>query len=162
MPSFNSPNGLTPIPFLRMGINENHIEIKFFDFEITHAEITRRLNLQPTNFWVMGDKYLMGSADVKIEKNRNNNFWGHELKTESNDWIGELANKFIDEIIVPRIKIIKELTDVYHGEFSIVQYMYDGCNPGLYFNKRQMQILSDCGLELNIDIYVLYGAEKIR
>jgi hypothetical protein len=26
---------------------------------------------------------------------------------------------------------------------------------GLYFNKEELQILNDCGLELNIDIYVL-------
>ena len=143
-----------------MRINKNHIEIKFFDFEVSHDEITRRLNLQPTNFWVKGDKYLVGPADMRTEKNRNKNYWGHEVKTESNDWVGELANKFIDEIVVPRTKMIKELTDEYHGEFSVVQYMYDGCNPGLYFDKRQIKILNDCGLELNIDIYVLSDVEK--
>jgi hypothetical protein len=139
--------------------NRNHIEIKFFDFEVSHDEITRRLNLQPTNFWVKGDKYLVGPIDKRTEKNRKN-YWGHEVKTESNDWIGELANKFIDEIVVPRTKFIKELTDEYHGEFSVVQYMYDACNPGLYFDKRQIKILNDCGLELNIDIYVLSDVEK--
>jgi hypothetical protein len=148
--------------FRTMKVNKNHIELKFFDFEVSHEEITTRLNLQPTNHWVKGDKYLVGTEGLRTEKSRNKNYWGHEVKTESNDWIGELANKFIGEIIVPRTKAIKALTNTYHGEFSVVQYMYDGCNPGLYFDKRQIGILNDCGLELNIDIYVLSDVEKVN
>jgi hypothetical protein len=142
-----------------MRVNRNHIEIKFFDFEVSHDEITRHLDLKPTHFWIKGDTYLVGPANGRTEKNRNRNYWGHEVETESNDWIGDLADKFLNEIIVPRTTAIKELTEKCHGEFSVVQYMYDGCNPGLYFSKRQIKILNDCGLELNIDIYVLSDVE---
>jgi hypothetical protein len=142
-----------------MRLNRNHIEIKFFDFDVPHDDITGLLELKPTHFWIKPDKYLVGPANGRTEKNRNTNYWGFVIKTETNDWIGDLANSFLVEIVVPRKRAIKELTDKYHGVFSVVQYMHEGCNPGLYFDKAQIQILNESGLELDIDIYVLSETE---
>jgi hypothetical protein len=144
--------------FRTMKLNKNHIEIKFFDFSITHDEVTTILGLIPTHKWMKDEEYFVGPK--KIKKIRKGNFWGHELYAETNDFIGDQVEEFLKSIIAPRTSQIKELTDKYHGEFSVVQYMYDGCNPGLYFDKGQLKILNDCGLELNIDIYVLTDIEK--
>jgi len=133
--------------------NQNHIEIKFFDFSLPHDEVTNILGLTPTHQWTKGEEHFVGPKRNK--KIRKENYWGYENHTETNDFIGDQIEDFLKTIVIPRTSKIKELTDRFHGEFSIVQYLYDGCNPGLYFDKRQIKILNDCGLELNIDIYVL-------
>ena len=140
--------------------NENHIEIKFFDFDITHDEFTRAIGLQPTHFWSRNDPYQIGPITKRKEMLRRETFWGFEIKSITNDFIGEKAKAFLIDIIVPRIEKIKFLTKKYHGEFSVVQYMYNGCNPGLYFDKEQLSILHNSGLELNVDIYVLSDNEN--
>ena len=136
--------------------NENHIEIKFFDFDITHDELSKIIGLQPTHIWVKGDKLKSG----RLEKIRKENYWGFEIMTKTNDFIGDQAKAFLVDIVVSRTEKIKMLTDKYHGEFSVVQYMYNGCNPGLYFDKEQLNILHNAGLDLNVDIYVLSDNEN--
>ena len=95
-----------------------------------------------------------------FEKIRKENYWGFEIMTKTNDFIGDQAKAFLVDIVVSRTEKIKMLTDKYHGEFSVVQYMYNGCNPGLYFDKEQLNILHNAGLDLNVDIYVLSDNEN--
>jgi len=134
-----------------MKSNENYIQLKFFGFNIDHKEISDSMGLQPTQKWSKGDKYKSG----RLEKIRKENHWGFEIVTETNDFIGDQAKAFLADIVLPRTREIRSLTNTCHGEFSIIQYMYDSVNPGLYLDKDQIGILHDCGLELNVDIYVL-------
>lgn len=138
-----------------MKLNENIVELKIFDFEVAHQDISHQLNLSPTRIWVKGEEYLFGDPRNEVKKIRENNLWEYRSTTISNDWIGDQVTNFIQEIILPRQETIKKFADKYLAEFSVVQFMYDGCNPGLYFDKKAMKVLSDCGLELNIDLYVL-------
>jgi len=135
--------------------NKNHIELKFYDFAISHKDLTELIKLTPNNFWVIGDNYKIGPPNRSGERIRTSNFWGFDKFVESNEYIGDLAEDFISNIIVPRIQEIKSLTDKYHGEFSVVQYMFEGCNPGFCLSKNHIDILSKCGLALNVDFYVL-------
>jgi len=137
-----------------MPLNENYVELKFFDFP-DHSEITKILNLEPTSIWKRGDEYIFGDRPKGVKKIRENNYWEYRSTMISNDWIGDQIKQFLERIITPRKDVIRSLTDKYPAEFSIVQFMYDGCNPGLYFDKRAMSTLNDSGLELNIDLYVL-------
>jgi Domain of unknown function (DUF4279) len=121
--------------------------------------LTDLIGLTSRNFWKIGDSYKFGSANSNGERIRTSNFWCFDKFAESNEYIGDLAEDFIDKVIVPRITVIKSLTDKYHGEFSLVQYMYEGCNPGFCLNKKHIDILSKCGLSLNVDFYVLSQSE---
>ena len=141
-----------------MRLNENYIELKIFDFE-NHEEISNILNLKPTNVWKKGEEYLFGDKTKGIKKIRKENYWEYRSKEITNEWIGNQIEKFIKEIIEPRIELIKKISNKFHSEFSVVQYMYDGCNPGLYFDKKILKVINECGLELNIDFYVLQGTE---
>jgi hypothetical protein len=114
-----------------MKLNKNHIEIKFFDFSIKHDEVTTILELNPTHSWMKDEEYFVGPK--KTKKIRTENFWGHEVYTETNEFIGDQVGEFLKSIVAPRKAQIKELTDRFHGEFSIIQYLYDGCNPGTLF-----------------------------
>ncbi len=138
-----------------MRLNRNIVEIKFYDFDLTHDELSNEIDLKPTHRWTKGDKYGYGPVEKRNELKRKETFWGYQFEKETTDFIGDQIKEFLIGVVVPRIEKIKELTDKYHGEFSVVQYMYEGCNPGLYFDKEQIDILHQCGLELNVDIYVL-------
>ena len=135
-----------------MKLNLNHIELKFFDFDISIENLSSLLNLKPTKSWLKGDL-------VSYNKNsgilRKQNYWGFEYKTETNEFIGNDIEKFINEIIKPRIKLIKELTKLSHGEFGVTQYYSIGINPGYYFTKKDLEIIYKSGLELNVDCYIM-------
>ncbi|MGB4775268.1 MAG: DUF4279 domain-containing protein [Daejeonella sp.] len=142
-----------------MQTNKNIIELKISDFEVEHEEITYLLDLNPTHIWIKGEEYLFGNKN-QVKKTMEKNYWKYNSTALSNAWIGEQLERFIEDIIVPRKDALKMIAARFHVELSIVQYLYDSCNPGLYFDKKVLKILSDCGLELNIDLYVLTQDEN--
>ena len=138
-----------------MPTNENIGELKIFDFDTDYRRITDLLDLNPTKFWNKGEEYIFGDKRKGIKKIRESNYWEYRSTNVSNGWTGDHIEKFIEEIIIPRKNILKTITAKFHTELSVVQYMYESCNPGLYFDKKAIKILNECGLELNIDLYVL-------
>jgi len=140
--------------------NENHIELKLFDFDLSHEEISITLGIESTKKWYKDENYSLDSESKKTTRLRKENYWGLEVVTVTNDYIGDQVDDFINTIVIPRTERIKKLTENSWGEFSIVQYMYDGCNPGFFLEKKQIAILSNCGLGLNVDIYVLSQSDE--
>ncbi|MEP0987897.1 DUF4279 domain-containing protein [Ekhidna sp.] len=136
-------------------MNRNHIELKFFDFDLTHEELSRTLELDPTHRWYKDEEYMAGSKTKPVPMKRKQSYWGHEILTLTNGYIGDQIKEFLKSLITPRIAKIQKLTEKYHGEFSVVQYMYDGCNPGFFLDPDQLELINKCGLGLNIDFYVL-------
>jgi hypothetical protein len=135
-------------------VNQNHIILGFFEFDFSPNFFTKEMGLQPHDTGSKGDKYFIGSKK-DIEKVHEYNFWRHELKTHSNDFIGDLITKYIDEIIKPRLDIIKRLTKNSNVQLKIVQYYYDGFNPGIYIDADHNKILADINCSIDIDLYCL-------
>lgn len=134
--------------------NQNHIIIGFFEFDFSPDIFTKDLGLQPLHKGVNGEKYLTGSKK-NVEKVHKCNMWTYEYKTYSNDFIGELIAKFIDEILKPRVDSIKRLTKNCEVQFRIVQYYYGGCNPGIYIESDHNKILADINASIDLDLYCL-------
>jgi hypothetical protein len=65
---------------------------------------------------------------------------------------------FIDKIVIPKRNAIQELSKACEVEFSIIQYMHYGCNPGFCLDNSQLRILTEIGAELNVDIYCLWDS----
>jgi len=79
----------------------------------------------------------------------------HQVVVKKNrHWIGNQIDEFIDNVIKPRQEKIKEIISTCDSEFSIVQYIYEGCNPGLHFENDRLKIIADIGAEIDVDIYV--------
>ncbi len=152
-----------PIPYKIeiLNLNQNHIEIKIFDFEKGYQEINDLLGLKPTAKWLKNDEYLVGQSPNQTTRLRKENYWGYEHFKETNDYIGNQIDDFIKKIIVPRTKSLRDLANKYHTEFSVVQYMYESCNPGFFLEQSQLEILAQCGFGLNVDIYVLSEKNEI-
>ncbi len=90
-------------------VNQNHIILGFFGFEFLPEIFTEELRLDPLVRGTKGEKYLAGSIN-QVEKVHDFNMWTHEIKSYSNDWIGDMIAKFIDDKISPRINTIIRLT----------------------------------------------------
>ena len=135
-------------------VNQNHIILGFFEFDFSPDIFTKEMGIQPHDKGLKGDKYFVGSKK-DVEKSHKYNFWRHELKIHSNDFIGDLIAKYIDETIKPRVDIIKRLTKDSNVQLRIVQYYYDGCNPGIHINSDHNKILADINCSIDIDLYCL-------
>ena len=78
------------------------------------------------------------------------------MKINSNEFIGDIIDKFFKEIIIPRIDLIKEIGQKCEAvRFIIVQYYYTGNNPGYGFEKEQIKVLAEINAEVDMDIYCL-------
>jgi hypothetical protein len=135
-------------------LNQNHIILRFIDFDLDPDEITKNLALEPLSIARKGQEYFVGPKRMK--KIWESNHWDYEIKTKTNDFIGETVNLFFDEIIAPRINEIKEISQKSRiTRLILVQYYYTGCNPGYGFEKEQVKILADINAEIDMDIYCL-------
>jgi len=136
-------------------INRNHLIFRFLDFDFDPELISKKLELEPLSTGQKGDEYFVG-PQKQISKFRECSHWDYEWKIKSNDFIGDLIDKFFKEIIIPRLGLIKDIgANCKTIRFIIVQYYYTGHNPGYGFEKEQIKILADINAEIDMDIYCL-------
>jgi hypothetical protein len=138
--------------------NRNHIIFGFYDFDVHPDKITDSLDLKPTKTGLKGEEYEVG-GQKKIRKTRDCNFWEIELKTLTNDFIGDLVDKFVNDFIKDRIKEIKMFSDNCQCKLTVVQYYRDSWNPGYFFSRDLVRLLADINAEIDIDTYCL-GEDK--
>jgi len=137
-----------------MEINQNHVILGFIDFDFNPDEITEKLELNPLSIARKGEEYFVGKR--KVKKTWECNHWDYELKTITNDFIGETINDFFETVIEPRFEIIKDISSKSEiTRLIIVQYYYTGCNPGYSLNKKEVKMLAEINAEIDIDIYCL-------
>lgn len=133
-------------------LNEDHIILWFINFDFPHDEISRILGLQPTRIAIKGEEVLLKDSTPAGRKHRKT-YWAYEWRFDTVDFIGDAAERFIQEVIGPRINEIRDLAKRCDAEFKIAQYYYDGFNPGYHFSVDSLKILSEAGLDLDIDVY---------
>ena len=135
-------------------INQNHVILRFIDFDFNPEVITNKIGLEPLSIARQGEEYFVGSQ--KIRKIWEFNHWDYELKTKTNDFIGDTISQFFNETIIPRLNEIKEISQKSRiTRLIVVQYYYTGHNPGYEFDKEQIKILADINAEIDMDIYCL-------
>jgi Domain of unknown function (DUF4279) len=136
-------------------VNQNHISLSLFDFNSDPSEISKALDLSPSSTGIKGESYLVGPPAKRIQKIREYSRWQYEWKLHTNEFIGDIIEKFIKEIIIPRKEKLIHLANSSTIQFQVVQYYYDGCNPGVHIEKSSMEMLGAIGASLDVDIYCL-------
>ncbi len=132
--------------------NRSHIILWFLNFDFPHDEITAKLDLQPTRIVTKGQEQATSVGTKKISRHT---FWEYEWRSQGNEFIGDIVEQFVEQIIKPRVQRIRALATQIDAEFKIVQYYYDGFNPGYHFTKETLQTLIDASLEMDIETYCL-------
>ncbi|PID55848.1 hypothetical protein CSB45_14150 [candidate division KSB3 bacterium] len=138
-----------------MKADQNHIAIRLEGFSCSPEELTEKIGLKPTWVALKNQEYHIGTADNRITKKYKTNCWQFRVDKEDQSWVSDQVREFLEEHIRPRKKQIKQVVSSCEGELSIVHYIFEGCNPGLHFGKEEIELLSETGLELDIDIYCL-------
>jgi len=138
-----------------MDINENHTTLKLFEFTCSLEELTNRIGLEPTQSGIKGQIWRLAAKPVEIVRTWPHNHWEYRVTKNESKSISDQIDEFVDEVLLPRIEPLKEIISSCEAELSVVQYYYTGCNPGLHFGNRRLKLISDIGLELDIDIYCL-------
>ena len=134
--------------------NQNHVILRFVDFDFDPDYITKKLELKPLSIGRQGEEYFVGPQ--QICKVWEFNHWDYEIKTKNNDFIGDTVDLFFNKIISPRLDKIKEISlKSKITRLTIVQYYYSGHNPGYGFEREQVKILTDINAEIDMDIYCL-------
>ena len=135
--------------------NQNHVKLLIYNFDYHPNQISERLTAEPHSIGVKGESYEIGPPHNRITKTHEYNYWEHEFKLLTNEFIGDIIEKYVDDFIMPNISYFKELAVDGDIQFIVIQYYYDGCNPGFHFDKRVVKILSDLGASIDIDLYCL-------
>jgi hypothetical protein len=136
-------------------VNQNHLIIRFLDFDFSPDLITKKMGLEPTSTGQKGEEYFIG-PQKENSKFRECSHWDYEWKIKTNDFICDLFDRFFKEIIISRIDSIKNIgLNCKTTRLIIVQYYYSGQNPGYGFVKEQIKILADINAEVDMDIYCL-------
>lgn len=130
-------------------MNENHVAIKIFDFVAPPQELGSLFGLEPTKTARKGDEYGI------LKKTYPWNFWEHRRVRNEDRFIGDLAAEFIATVLEPRKEALKQVLSGCSGEFSVVQYLNNGCNAGFHLGRSALRTICDLGIELDVDIFCL-------
>ena len=127
---------------------EYKIFLKIHDFECSPIDLTREIGLEATKSWQKGDPV----PNSKIKRKQNT--WQYGFETESISDL-ELKKKSLLEIILRHQDDLSPITRAYPSELSVVMYLYEIINPGIFFEKEYLSVLSSLEIGINIDIYFL-------
>lgn len=134
-------------------MNEVSIAIKISKFEIEADELTSKLNLVPTHYHYKGDSFIVNTGKGQLEKFYEYNYWEYRVEIRSNEWVQLLIDNFIDGIIVDRKNVLKDLNKESSIEFFVGVNFYNEANPGFHFEAKRLALLSEIGLDLDLDLY---------
>jgi hypothetical protein len=135
--------------------NQNHLKLVIYGFDYQPNLISEKLMIEPHSVGIKGESYEIGSPQNRIKKTHEYSYWEHEWKVYTNDFVGDIVEKYVDDFVRPNMASLIELSEDSDLQFTVVQYYYDGCNPGFHFDKRVVKILSDLGASIDIDLYCL-------
>jgi hypothetical protein len=136
-------------------INKNYLLLRLFGFEFEPDKMTEFLSLTPEITGKKGEDYYVGPSK-SLKRVWEYNHWEYEFKKITSEYIGVVISSFFDEIIKPRLGILKKISKKCPTiRLVVVQYYYDDCNPGYNLTKEQIKILAEIKGEIELDIYCL-------
>jgi len=138
--------------------NRAYLYLRIFDFICHQDKISEQIGLVPTGTRQRGEEYIitLGKNKKQLKRISDITLWEYERKIVSNDFIGDLVEAFITDVIEPRIAEINGLADPKRIIFNITHYYYTSNNPGVFISSKQMKTLADINAELDVDIYSLH------
>lgn len=130
--------------------SKNKAFIKIHDFECGIDEISDTLEIQPTDSWLKGELIPNRKGNIR----RKQSTWEYESTVPISEPIEKHINSLLDTF-KSKTEILKEFSHTYYTELTLVIYEYESGNTGLIIEKEVIEKISELGLTLDIDIYVL-------
>ncbi len=132
--------------------NEIWLDFCVWDFEdVSHEEISRILDLEPTKICVKGTKkrpFLKSPV-------WGSNGWRFQASKDVFVSFEEQMEQMLD-IIESRKKAFEVVCNKYYCELSLALYIYVGSStPSVHFDKRYLKVMEGLNVEFDIDIILL-------
>ena len=134
-----------------MSFIKNDLNLCFCIWEyedITHEEISSKLNLSPRKVYVKGEKI---TPSTRIAQN-NGWVYGPPYFNE-NDF--ETQMREILDVLEPNIPVLKEFSKKYRCEFSCAIFLNNKkeSTPWIHLDKRFNNFIREVDAEFDFDIY---------
>ncbi|MBS1948773.1 MAG: DUF4279 domain-containing protein [Bacteroidetes bacterium] len=139
---------------------KNEVVLNFIiaDFEgITHDEITKTLDVNPTWVHVKGQK-----RSPKFTIISKNNVWSMDSGLGKYASFKDQMNALLD-ILESKKDLFKSFCEKYYCEFSCTIYIYydnDESTPWIHLDERYNKLASELRIEFDIDLYCLPNKES--
>lgn len=136
------------------GVNVHRIMLSFMEFDYPPDLISQQLDLVPTGTGSKGEVF-QAANDGNPAQTQDFNFWKYEWYVHSNDFIGDLLDAFMQDVIMPRLDELMAISVTAETTLSITQYYHDGNNPNFHFSKQTLKVLQSINAAIDMDIYCL-------
>lgn len=135
--------------------NNLSLSFQIHDSNMHPNEITKLIDLTPTEMYVKNDTFYIGPEHNKIKREHTSNFWEYRLAftLDETTWSQNIINRFILEVIGPKKDVIKMLPSSCKMNFFIGINYYNTLNPTFHFNSEDLRLLGTLGIDIDIDQY---------
>jgi hypothetical protein len=134
--------------------NENKVFLRIHEFDCLIEDITSELGIEPTKSWIKGDLI----PDREGEIRRKQSTWEYQSQLSQSEYIERHVESLL-ELVESKKESLQKFSKIYQTELAIVIYEYESPNVGFSLDKEIVQRISDMGLILDVDIYVLIEKE---
>lgn len=132
-------------------MEKTNIEVEFRiigeNFDI--AEVTRNLNILPTEFWKIGDKIR------NTKKVRTYTSWNYSTEKKETLFLEEQLDA-IGKIFIPRLETLCNLKEKYNLDFSldVIVIIENSEVPSITFDDNLISFLSKLKARIDVDTYI--------
>ena len=124
--------------------------------DISHEEITNKLNVNPVKVYVKGQR-----KNPKFDALAKRNRW---IMSSGLDKYASFENqmKAILDIIENNIELFRPFCEKYYCEFSCaiyIRYDNDESTPWVHLDARYNRVVKELNIEFDIDLYCLPNKE---
>jgi hypothetical protein len=135
----------------------NKVFLKIHDFDCSIETINETLKLLPTTAWLKGEDCQTAKGIVTHK----NSLWQLQADIAEEKPLEEHVNYMVD-LIKLKSNALKQLTEKYESEFTILSKCNEKAefNYGLYLNNSNLEVVSNAGLNLDMDVYFLPKSDK--
>ncbi|TWV97397.1 hypothetical protein FEF09_22315 [Chitinophaga pinensis] len=105
-------------------MNNISIAIKISHFSSSIAMISQQLGLEVSHSHYEGEIYSLRTPGGVTEKAYAYNYWEYRKEFVTTQWVQELVNDFIDDIVRVKRDVLKTIAQEAQIEFFVGMYHY--------------------------------------
>ncbi len=141
-------------------MNNISIAIKLSHFFVSLDILSEKMGLQPTHSHLKDETYSIKTHKGIVSKTYAYNYWEYRLEFNTDEWVQDLVDKFINDILQPRKDVLMETSLDGQLELFVGVHYRDEANPSFHFDVISLKFLTEINAELDIDMYFLSGSES--
>jgi hypothetical protein len=137
---------------------ENSARLKLTGFAPPPDEVTALLGLKPAATGQKGQPYQVGNKLITNMKWPQNH-WEVRSTLAADEPLAAHLEQLLQQL-KPKRAALKELLGTCQGELTLVSYLQEERNPNFRLSPELLREITELGLSLEVDIYLLEELEE--